>query len=72
MYSAIDFLDFSLWAGQSAGLCLEINKNVTIFASPPFAAVTVTAVFLNPVQRRPKEINVVVTNACHGDSNRRF
>jgi len=45
MYSAIDFLDFSLWAGQSAAVCLAIIKNVTIFASPPFAAVVVTAVF---------------------------
>jgi hypothetical protein len=49
MYSAIDFLDFSLWAGQSAAVCLAIIKNVTIFASPPLVAEIVTAVFLKHV-----------------------
>jgi hypothetical protein len=68
MYSAIDFLDFSLWAGQSAAVCRETNKNVTIFASPPLAAVVVAAVFfLKHVKRHSKEINIVVTEACHGD-----
>jgi hypothetical protein len=68
MYSAIDFLDVSLWVGQSAGVCQETNKNVTILASPPFAlaAVVVTAVFLKHVKRHSKGINVVVTDACHG------